>query len=170
MSNEAIVTIPPEVVRTLASSTVLVKASSLVNLDLAGIVVERGFRVLSLEVIELSLAAMIRSTLLKMHKFEEIEFNRPCHGKEGRKEGMKLSGGGSKTFALEEFTQLDGTIIIVLRTALLMVAASQLIRRPSTQLHLQALSKWSVHALRENGFHVIFRLVRRQRPGGGSFA
>jgi hypothetical protein len=45
MSNEAIVTIPPEVVRTLASSTVLVKASSLVNLDLAGIVVERGSRV-----------------------------------------------------------------------------------------------------------------------------
>jgi hypothetical protein len=38
-------------------------------------------------VIELSRAAMIRSTLLKMHKFEEIEFNRPCHGKEGRKEG-----------------------------------------------------------------------------------
>jgi hypothetical protein len=37
---------------------------------------------------------------------------------------MKLSGGGSKTFALEEFTQLDGTIIIVLRTALLMAAAS----------------------------------------------
>lgn len=30
-------TIPPEVVRTRASSTVLVKASSLVNLDLAGI-------------------------------------------------------------------------------------------------------------------------------------
>ncbi len=36
ISNEAIVTIPPEVVRTLASSTVLVKASSLVNLDFAG--------------------------------------------------------------------------------------------------------------------------------------
>jgi hypothetical protein len=37
MSNEAIVTTPPDVVRTLASSTVLVKASSLVNLDFAGI-------------------------------------------------------------------------------------------------------------------------------------
>jgi hypothetical protein len=39
MSSEAIVTIPPDVVRTLASSTVFVKASSLVNLDFAGIVV-----------------------------------------------------------------------------------------------------------------------------------
>lgn len=37
MSNEAIVTIPPEVVRMRASSTVFVKASSLVNLDFAGI-------------------------------------------------------------------------------------------------------------------------------------
>jgi hypothetical protein len=66
---------------------------------------------------------MIRSTLLKMHKFEEIEFNGPCHEKEGRKEGMRFSGGDSKTFAQDEFTQLDGcrsTIIIVLRTALLM--------------------------------------------------
>ncbi len=36
MRSEAIVTIPPEVVRTLASSTVLVKASSLVNRDFAG--------------------------------------------------------------------------------------------------------------------------------------
>lgn len=36
-SREAIVTMPPEVVRTLASSTVLVKASSLVKRDLAGI-------------------------------------------------------------------------------------------------------------------------------------
>lgn len=35
---ETIVTMPPEVVRTLASSTVLVKASSLVNRDFAGIV------------------------------------------------------------------------------------------------------------------------------------
>jgi len=35
-SKEAIVTIPPEVVRIRASSTVFVKASSLVNLDLAG--------------------------------------------------------------------------------------------------------------------------------------
>jgi hypothetical protein len=59
-------------------------------------------------VIELSLAAMIRSTLLKMHKFEEVEFNWPCHGKEGRKEGIKFSGGGSKTFAQGKFTQLDG--------------------------------------------------------------
>ena len=42
MSNEAIVTIPPDVVRTLASSTVLVKASSLVNLDFAGMVVMYG--------------------------------------------------------------------------------------------------------------------------------
>jgi hypothetical protein len=31
---------PPDVVRTLASSTVFVKASSLVNLDFAGIVAE----------------------------------------------------------------------------------------------------------------------------------
>jgi hypothetical protein len=61
-------------------------------------------------VIELSLAAMIRSTLLKMHKFEEIEFNRPCHEKEGEKEGMKLSGGNSKSFARDEFTQLDRDI------------------------------------------------------------
>lgn len=37
MSNEAIVTTPPDVVRTLASSTVFVKASSLVNLDFTGI-------------------------------------------------------------------------------------------------------------------------------------
>jgi hypothetical protein len=44
MSSEAIVTIPPEVVRTLASSTVLVKASSLVNLDFAGMVVVYGPR------------------------------------------------------------------------------------------------------------------------------
>jgi hypothetical protein len=58
--------------------------------------------------IELSLAAMIRSTLLKMHKFEEMEFNWPCHKKEGRKEGMKFSGGDSKTFAQDEFTQLEG--------------------------------------------------------------
>ena len=36
MSKEKMVTIPPDVVRTRASSTVLVKASSLVNLDLAG--------------------------------------------------------------------------------------------------------------------------------------
>jgi hypothetical protein len=36
-------------------------------------------------VIELSLAAMIRSTLLKMHKFEEIEFNRPCHERRERR-------------------------------------------------------------------------------------
>jgi hypothetical protein len=36
-SKEAIVTIPPEVVRIRASSTVFVKASSLVNLDFAGI-------------------------------------------------------------------------------------------------------------------------------------
>ncbi len=42
MSNEAIVTIPPEVVRTLASSTVLVKASSLVNLDFAGILADNS--------------------------------------------------------------------------------------------------------------------------------
>ena len=35
------VTIPPEVVLILASSTVLVKASSLVNLDFAGMVVCR---------------------------------------------------------------------------------------------------------------------------------
>jgi hypothetical protein len=40
MRSEAIVTIPPEVVRTRASSTVFVKASSLVNLDFAGIVVQ----------------------------------------------------------------------------------------------------------------------------------
>jgi hypothetical protein len=38
MMSEAIVTIPPEVVRTLASSTVFVKASNLVNRDFAGIV------------------------------------------------------------------------------------------------------------------------------------
>ena len=38
MSNEAIVTIPPDVVRILASSTVFVKASKRVNLDLAGMV------------------------------------------------------------------------------------------------------------------------------------
>jgi len=37
-SNEATVTIPPDVVRTLASSTVFVNASRRVNLDLAGIV------------------------------------------------------------------------------------------------------------------------------------
>ena len=37
MSSEAIVTIPPEVVRTLASSMVFVNASKRVNLDLAGI-------------------------------------------------------------------------------------------------------------------------------------
>jgi hypothetical protein len=35
-SSEAMVTTPPDVVRILASSTVFVKASSLVNLDLAG--------------------------------------------------------------------------------------------------------------------------------------
>jgi hypothetical protein len=44
MSNEAIVTIPPEVVRTLASSTVFVKASSLVNLDFAGMLVDQRTR------------------------------------------------------------------------------------------------------------------------------
>lgn len=44
MSSEAIVTIPPDVVRTLASSTVFVKASSRVNLDLAGMVIEGGLR------------------------------------------------------------------------------------------------------------------------------
>jgi hypothetical protein len=75
-------------------------------------------------VIELSLAAMIRSTLLKMHKFEEIEFNWPCHEKEGRKEGMKFSGGDSKTFAQDELRSWMGCrsriIIMVLRTALLM--------------------------------------------------
>ncbi len=37
-NSEAIVTTPPEVVRTRASSTVFVKASSRVNRDLAGIV------------------------------------------------------------------------------------------------------------------------------------
>lgn len=42
MSSEAIVTIPPDVVRTLASSTVFVKASSLVNLDFAGMLVKGG--------------------------------------------------------------------------------------------------------------------------------
>ena len=36
--SEIIVTMPPEVVRIRASSTVFVKASSLVNLDFAGIV------------------------------------------------------------------------------------------------------------------------------------
>lgn len=36
-----IVTMPPDVVRILASSTVFVKASSLVNLDLGGMVVAR---------------------------------------------------------------------------------------------------------------------------------
>ena len=36
-SNDAIVITPPDVVRTRASSTVLAKASSLVNRDLAGI-------------------------------------------------------------------------------------------------------------------------------------
>jgi len=57
-------------------------------------------------VIELSLAAMIRSTLLKMHKFEEIEFNRPCHERrrEGRNEIVRRN---SKSFARDEFTQLD---------------------------------------------------------------
>ena len=40
-NNEARVTIPPEVVRIRASSTVFVKASSLVNLDFAGIPVDR---------------------------------------------------------------------------------------------------------------------------------
>ena len=39
MSNEAIVTTPPEVVRILASSTVFVKASNRVNRDLAGILI-----------------------------------------------------------------------------------------------------------------------------------
>lgn len=38
MTMDAIVTMPPDVVRTRASSTVLVKASSRVNRDLAGIV------------------------------------------------------------------------------------------------------------------------------------
>jgi len=38
-SSEVTVTIPPEVVRTRASSTVLVKASSFTKRDLAGIVV-----------------------------------------------------------------------------------------------------------------------------------
>ena len=38
MSNEAIVTIPPDVVRILASSTVFVNASSRVNRFLAGMV------------------------------------------------------------------------------------------------------------------------------------
>lgn len=37
MRSEAIVTMPPLVVRTRASSTVFVKASSLVNLDFGGI-------------------------------------------------------------------------------------------------------------------------------------
>ena len=41
MSSEAIVTIPPEVVRIRASSTVFVKASNRVKRDLAGIVIER---------------------------------------------------------------------------------------------------------------------------------
>lgn len=36
MTIDAIVTIPPDVVRIRASSTVFVKASSRVNLDLAG--------------------------------------------------------------------------------------------------------------------------------------
>lgn len=39
MITEMIVTMPPDVVRILASSTVFVKASSLVNLDLGGMVV-----------------------------------------------------------------------------------------------------------------------------------
>ena len=43
MSREAIVTTPPDVVRIRASSTVLVKASSRVNRDLAGIVIERPY-------------------------------------------------------------------------------------------------------------------------------
>ena len=47
MSSEAIVTIPPDVVRTLASSTVFVNASSLVNLDFAGMIVGYGGRVKS---------------------------------------------------------------------------------------------------------------------------
>lgn len=38
MRRDAIVTMPPLVVRTLASSTVLVKASSRVNRDFAGMV------------------------------------------------------------------------------------------------------------------------------------
>lgn len=41
MSSDAIVTIPPEVVRIRASSTVFVKASSRVNRDLAGMIAER---------------------------------------------------------------------------------------------------------------------------------
>jgi hypothetical protein len=60
MSSEAIVTIPPDVVRTLASSTVFVKASSLVNLDFAGMVVVCGIlRTLNkMRFEELSLAAV----------------------------------------------------------------------------------------------------------------
>ena len=42
MSNDTIVTMPPEVVRIRASSTVLVKASNRVNLLLAGIVKSDG--------------------------------------------------------------------------------------------------------------------------------
>ncbi len=41
MSNEAMVTIPPDVVRIRASSTVFVKASRRVKRDLAGIVGDR---------------------------------------------------------------------------------------------------------------------------------
>jgi len=41
MSSEVIVTIPPEVVRIRASSTVFVKASNLVNRDFAGMIAVR---------------------------------------------------------------------------------------------------------------------------------
>ena len=60
MSNEAMVTIPPDVVRTRASSTVFVKASSLVNLDFAGMaVICRNLGKWNrCEIAELSLAAM----------------------------------------------------------------------------------------------------------------
>ena len=57
MSSEAIVTIPPDVVRTLASSTVFVKASSLVNLDFAGILYVFGV-LNKMRSKELSLAAV----------------------------------------------------------------------------------------------------------------
>jgi hypothetical protein len=58
---------------------------------------------------------------------------------------------------MDEFTQLDGTsersrIIIVLRTALLMRRGLD----ADSHLHLQVLSKWSVHAIGGNALHVIF--------------
>ena len=64
-SKLTMVTTPPDVVRTRASSTVLVKASSLVNRDLAGMLA--GYRCRVVDVVRES---VVRATMMV-----EIEYN-----------------------------------------------------------------------------------------------